>query len=80
MCPLLSTLQEHTKHVEYLHENEMVVITRAGYVVSSLDMESPKARDPSIVKLELSLEAIEKGGYKHFMLKVRREQRSNRED
>lgn len=63
-------LQEHTKHVEYLHENEMVVITRAGYVVSSLDMESPKARDPSIVKLELSLEAIEKGGYKHFMLKV----------
>jgi glucosamine--fructose-6-phosphate aminotransferase (isomerizing) len=52
----------------------MVVITRSGYVISSLDVEAPKLRDPAIVKLEMSLEAIEKGGYKHFMLKEIMEQ------
>lgn len=67
-------VQEHTKSVEYMHDNEMVVITRAGYTLSSLDVEKPAARDPAIHKLELSLEAIEKGGYKHFMLKEIMEQ------
>jgi glutamine---fructose-6-phosphate transaminase (isomerizing) len=69
-----SAVVEHTKQVEYLQENEMVVITRSGYVISTLDVEAPKARDPAIVKLEMSLEAIEKGGYKHFMLKEIMEQ------
>jgi len=69
-----SAIVEHTKRVEYLAENEMVTITRAGYVVSSLDAASPAPRDPVIHELELSLEAIEKGGYKHFMLKEIMEQ------
>jgi len=67
-------MQEHTKTVEYLHENEMVVITRGGYMLSSLDVASPVSRDPAMVKLEMSLEAIEKGGYEHFMLKEIMEQ------
>lgn len=54
-------VQEHTKSVEYLRENEMVVITRSGYMVSSLDVAAPAVRDPELVKLEMSLEAIEKG-------------------
>jgi glucosamine--fructose-6-phosphate aminotransferase (isomerizing) len=68
------SLQEHTKQVEYLHENEMVVISRAGYVISSLNPDDPSTRDPVIQQLEISLEAIEKGGYKHFMLKEIMEQ------
>ncbi|RYY32667.1 isomerizing glutamine--fructose-6-phosphate transaminase, partial [archaeon] len=70
-CP---HLQEHTKAVEYLRENEIVSISRAGYIVSSLDISTPSVRSSEVHQLELSLEAIEKGGYKHFMLKEIMEQ------
>ena len=69
-----SAIVEHTKVVEYLNESEMVTITRAGYIISSLDVETPVVRNPSLVRLEISLEALEKGGYKHFMLKEIMEQ------
>lgn len=69
-----SAVVEHTKNVEYIEENEMVVITRAGYAVSSLDVDAPVSRDPQLHQLELTLEAIEKGGYDHFMMKEIMEQ------
>lgn len=69
-----SAVVEHTKTVEYLNEREMVSITPGGYVISSIDVSSPVVRTPSLKQLELSLEAIEKGGYKHFMLKEIMEQ------
>jgi glucosamine--fructose-6-phosphate aminotransferase (isomerizing) len=43
-------------------------------VISSLDTHTPLTRDPSVKTLEMSLEAIEKGGYAHFMLKEIMEQ------
>lgn len=77
-----SAIVEHTKDVVYLREGEMVEVRRSGYkvqeiqkVVSQLgkDTFSPRTGeglvDNPIVKLELSLEQIEKGGYRHFMLK-----------
>lgn len=69
-----SAILEFTKNVEYLSEREMVVINPNGYTVSSLDLTAPLIRLPQITKLELSLEAIEKGGYKHFMEKEIMEQ------
>ena len=69
-----SAILEHTKTVEYLNESEMVVLSRAGYVISSLDVSTPVTREHVLHKLEMSLEAIEKGGYKHFMLKEIMEQ------
>jgi tRNA pseudouridine(38-40) synthase len=69
-----SAVVEHTKTVEYLKEREMVSISSAGYVISSLDVAHPDARAHELVKIDLSLEAIEKGGYKHFMLKEIMEQ------
>ena len=71
-----SAVVEHTKHVEYVNENELVRLTRGGYSVSSLAPGGGAAgpRAPALVKLELTLEAIEKGGYKHFMLKEIMEQ------
>ncbi len=44
-----------------------------GYVISSID-EAALERAPELVRIDLSLEAIEKGGYKHFMLKEIMEQ------
>ena len=69
-----SAVVEHTKSVEYLKEREMVSISRAGYVISSIDVADPLVRAPDLVRIDLSLEAIEKGGYKHFMLKEIMEQ------
>ena len=53
---------------------EMVVATRDGYTVSVVSMEgdSPghrRQRSHSVVTIEMDVQAIEKGGYDHFMLK-----------
>lgn len=68
-----SAIVEHTKQVVYLEEDTMVAITRAGYEVSHITElgadGKPAARDPEVEELELSLEKIEKGGHKHFMIK-----------
>ncbi|CAE7262025.1 glmS [Symbiodinium sp. CCMP2456] len=74
-----SAIIEHTKDVVYLREGELVEIRRSGFKVSELqkivsglgkNSWSPrKDGENPIVRLELSLEQIEKGGFKHFMLK-----------
>ena len=97
-----SAIVEHTSVVEYLAERELVVITRAGYTITSLDAadedEAAAAeaaaeaaplgagaeaatssasrggggaggREPKLQRLELTLSAIEKGGFEHFMAK-----------
>jgi len=69
-----SAVVEHTKSVEYLKEKEMVMVTSSGYTISSLNVTSPIVRSPELQRVEMSLEAIEKGGYKHFMLKEIMEQ------
>lgn len=71
-----SAVVEHTKQVEYVGENELVRLCRSGYTVSSLAPGGGAAgpRAPALVKLELTLDAIEKGGFKHFMLKEIMEQ------
>eukprot|EP00440_Ansanella_granifera_P066835 gb/GFBE01072483.1/.p1 GENE.gb/GFBE01072483.1/~~gb/GFBE01072483.1/.p1 ORF type:complete len:648 (+),score=161.77 gb/GFBE01072483.1/:1-1944(+) len=77
-----SAIVEHTKDVVYLREGEMVEVRRGGYKVQQIEQVmktlgknnfSPRLGEESvenpIVRLELSLEQIEKGGYAHFMLK-----------
>lgn len=75
-----SAIVEHTKDVVYLREGEIVEVRRSGFKVHDLEKVvrklgkntiSPRPDDVEnpIVRLELSLEQIEKGGYKHFMLK-----------
>ena len=63
---------EHTRRVCYLDDSELVVITRgAGYEIKTLDNV---AKIRAVVELELSLQDIQKGSYKHFMLKEIMEQ------
>jgi glucosamine--fructose-6-phosphate aminotransferase (isomerizing) len=62
-----SPIIEYTKNVVYLEEQEYAVINRDGsFVVKTLGNVE---KSPAIQKLELSIEAIEKGGFEHFMLK-----------
>tara|TARA_B110000046_G_scaffold106737_1_gene114166 strand:+ start:24255 stop:26093 length:1839 start_codon:yes stop_codon:yes gene_type:complete len=58
---------EYTKNVVYL-DDEQVAIIEKGQEVKIVDIAN-KTITPYIQELEMNLEAIEKGGYEHFMLK-----------
>ncbi|MCB9185235.1 MAG: glutamine--fructose-6-phosphate transaminase (isomerizing) [Flavobacteriales bacterium] len=58
---------EYTKEVVYL-EDEQIVELRLGQEVRIKNIEN-ETLTPYIQELELHLEALEKGGYDHFMLK-----------
>jgi glucosamine--fructose-6-phosphate aminotransferase (isomerizing) len=57
---------EYTKNVIYLNDNEIAYITREDLLIKNIDNT---IQTPYIQELELKLEALEKGGYDHFMLK-----------
>ncbi|MCS6820495.1 MAG: glutamine--fructose-6-phosphate transaminase (isomerizing) [Microscillaceae bacterium] len=57
---------EYTKKVIYLDDNEVAIIEDSTLKITNLNAV-PKT--PTIQKLDLELQAIEKGGFDHFMLK-----------
>lgn len=57
---------EYTKEVIYVNDNEVALIKRDELLIKRLDNV---VQTPYIQELELKLEALEKGGYEHFMLK-----------
>jgi len=57
---------EYTKNVVYLNDNEIALVSREELLIKRLDNV---VQTPYIQELELKLEALEKGGYEHFMLK-----------
>jgi len=57
---------EYTKNVIYLNDSEIADIKRDQLIIKRLDNV---IQTPYIQELELKLEALEKGGYDHFMLK-----------
>ncbi len=63
-----SPFLEYTKNAIYLDDEEMAIVRR-GKELEIRSVHSNKEVDPFIQELQLSLEAIEKGGYEHFMLK-----------
>jgi len=62
-----SPIVEYTKNVLYIKEEEIVTLNRQGDL--SLKTMDNEIQTPYIQKLELEIEAIEKGGYEHYMLK-----------
>jgi glucosamine--fructose-6-phosphate aminotransferase (isomerizing) len=58
---------EYTKHVVFMNDEEIAFIERGKELRIKTIENIEKA--PYIEKLELSLSAIEKGGFDHFMLK-----------
>ena len=63
---------EYTKNVVYLEDEEIAIMDRADGLKLFNIGDQPKT--PYIQKLEMELEALEKGGYEHFMLKEIHEQ------
>jgi glucosamine--fructose-6-phosphate aminotransferase (isomerizing) len=58
---------EYTQDVVYLNDEEIVTV-RLGHKIKIKTVKN-KDKTPYIQKLELSLGALEKGGFDHFMLK-----------
>ncbi len=62
-----SPIIEYTKNVVYLEDEEIATVsTKDGLKIKNIRNQS---KTPYIQELEIQLEAIEKGGYDHFMLK-----------
>lgn len=67
-----SPIIEYTKNVIYLEDEEIAVLEKGKDV--KINNIKNQTITPYIQELELNLEAIEKGGYDHFMLKEIHEQ------
>ena len=69
---------EYTKQVVYLNDGDIAILNEEkGLKLYNIDEE---LTDPYVEELELHLEALEKGGYDHFMLKEIHEQPSSIQD
>jgi glucosamine--fructose-6-phosphate aminotransferase (isomerizing) len=72
-----SAIVSHTKNVIYLDDKEMVVVDGDSYRTRTIDnRETEKA----VKTIEFDLQAIEKAGFEHFMLKEIFEQPKTIED
>lgn len=61
-----SPIVEYTNKVVYLDDGEMAIVTKDSYKVKTVQ-DVPLTKE--VHELEISLDAIEKAGYPHFMLK-----------
>ena len=58
---------KYTNQVVYLNDEEIAVLDRnEGLKITNIAQQQ---KTPYIQELELQIEALEKGGYEHFMLK-----------
>lgn len=59
---------EYTKKAVYLEDDEMAIV-ELGKKLEIRSIKNNKTIDPYVHQLKMDIEAIEKGGYDHFMLK-----------
>lgn len=66
-----AALLGYTKQVIYLQDGELAVCTTDGVTLSDM---SSQVLEPTVETLEMDLEAVQKKGYEHFLLKEIHEQ------
>jgi glucosamine--fructose-6-phosphate aminotransferase (isomerizing) len=69
---------EHTKNVVYLNDEEIALVNNQGDLVVKTIQNV--VTTPYIEELDMQIEALEKGGYEHFMLKEIYEQPNSVKD
>ena len=69
---------EYSRNILYLDDGEIAEIGRDGYSIKHIEHDNEIIKD--IDEIEYSLEQIEKGNYKYFMLKEIFEQPSSIKD
>ena len=73
-----SPIVEYTRNVIYLDDNELVLIEDEKFSISKID--SKKIINKTLLKIDLTIEEIEKGEFPHFMLKEIHDQRHSISD
>ena len=68
-----SPLIEYTRRVSYIEDGHMAVLHLNGEIEIK-NLKDNAVQSPYIEELSISLEAIEKGGFEHFMMKEIHEQ------
>ena len=63
-----SAIIEYAKNALYLNDNELYVLNRTNWSFTSVNLDNIKSKN-EIVELNINLENVQKGNYKHFMLK-----------
>ena len=63
----VSAILDYTRNILYFDDGEIALIDRNGYKIKHMDHEKEIIKD--IKEIEFTLDQIEKGNYKHFMLK-----------
>ena len=63
----VSAIMEHTRNILYLDDDEIAEISNDNYKIGHIDHDNEIIKD--VKEIEYTLEQIEKGSYKHFMLK-----------
>tara|TARA_B100002052_G_scaffold124812_1_gene114574 strand:- start:699 stop:2534 length:1836 start_codon:yes stop_codon:yes gene_type:complete len=74
----VSAIMEHTRNILYLDDGEVAEISQNDYSIKHIEHDNEIIKD--IDEIEFSLEQIEKGNYKYFMLKEIFEQPSSIND
>lgn len=67
----VTAILKHTRHVYYLEDDEIVVLTKDSVKVYNTDKEEVKKE---VKTVDWDVSAAEKGGYEHFMIKEIEEQ------
>ncbi|MCD8390864.1 MAG: glutamine--fructose-6-phosphate transaminase (isomerizing) [Firmicutes bacterium] len=67
----VAAIIKHTRDIYYLEDNEIVVLKADGVKVYNTDKEEVKKE---VSKVTWDIDAAEKGGYEHFMMKEIEEQ------
>jgi len=73
-----SPIIDYTRNVIYLEDDEFVKIEYSGYEISSIS--SANVITKTLVKIDLTIEEIEKGEFPHFMLKEIHDQKHSISD
>ena len=73
-----SAILDETRNIFYLEDGEIAEVTRESYKVTHIEHNQEIIKD--IKEIEYSLDQIEKGNFKHFMLKEIYEQPKSIED
>ena len=73
-----SPIIEYTRNVVYLDDDEFVKIHNSEYEISNI--RSEKVITKTLIKIDLTIEEIEKGEFPHFMLKEIHDQKHSISD
>ena len=62
----IPAILEHTNKINYLNDNEIAILTKNNYEIKKLGGEIV---DKKVHEIKWTIEKLEKGNFKHFMLK-----------